>query len=210
MSGIGGYDDGYQKCPCFWGREPGSLVRRFAEVVPDLRGMKVLDVGCGEGKNASFFADRGAVVTAVDVSSNALANARQAWPNSKAIRWIQADVMVTGLPDEQYDLVVAYGLLHCLSSQRAIENMVDALQRHTAPGGWNIVCTFNARHQELAAAHPDFNPCLLPHATYLASYWTWRVLLESDTDLHETHPHNGIPHTHSMTRLLAQVPRDGA
>jgi hypothetical protein len=26
-----GYDDGYSVCPCFWGRAPGSLVRRFID-----------------------------------------------------------------------------------------------------------------------------------------------------------------------------------
>jgi hypothetical protein len=26
----GGYDDGYSRCPCFWGKSAGSLVQRFA------------------------------------------------------------------------------------------------------------------------------------------------------------------------------------
>ena len=43
---------------------------------------------------------------------------------------------------------------------------------------------------------------LLPHHAYKQMYSDWRILVSSDTDLHETHPHNQILHTHSMTRLI--------
>jgi hypothetical protein len=37
-------------------------------------------------------------------------------------------------------------------------------------------------------------------------YRGWTLLHQSDEDLHETHPHNSIPHVHSMTRLIARKP----
>ncbi len=46
----GGYDDGYRECPCFWGDEPGSLVRVLCDHIGPVRGFAVLDAGCGEGK----------------------------------------------------------------------------------------------------------------------------------------------------------------
>jgi 2-polyprenyl-3-methyl-5-hydroxy-6-metoxy-1,4-benzoquinol methylase len=61
----GGYDDGYSRCACFWGRSPGSLVQRFIAKVP-CKGLRVIDLGCGEGKNAYALAHAGALVTAVD------------------------------------------------------------------------------------------------------------------------------------------------
>jgi predicted nicotinamide N-methyase len=56
----GGYDDGYSACPCFWGSSPGSLVRALLDNNPLLAGRAVLDLGCGEGKNANAFALAGA------------------------------------------------------------------------------------------------------------------------------------------------------
>ena len=47
----GGYDDGYSRCARFWGRSPGSLVQRFIANVA-CKGLRILDLGCGEGKNA--------------------------------------------------------------------------------------------------------------------------------------------------------------
>lgn len=40
----------------------------FFEILPDLTGQTVLDVGCGEGFNTRLFADLGAHVTGVDIS----------------------------------------------------------------------------------------------------------------------------------------------
>ena len=46
----GGYDEGYSRCPCFWGKSPGSLVRRVISDMSSAQGRQVLDLGCGEGK----------------------------------------------------------------------------------------------------------------------------------------------------------------
>src|SRR5690242_3361911 len=86
----GGYDEGYRACPCFWGTTPGSLVLELAETVP-LAGSSVLDLGCGEGKNAAWLAERGCSVRAVDVSQLAIANARQAFRGAD-VDWVVDDV----------------------------------------------------------------------------------------------------------------------
>src|SRR4051812_34384630 len=88
-SGDGGYDDGYSGCPCFWGRSPGSLVRDFLKSNPSLEGRNVLDLGCGEGKNAYALASAGASVDAVDCSAIAIANGKRAFPNPN-INWVEA------------------------------------------------------------------------------------------------------------------------
>src|SRR3954453_10231067 len=88
----GGYDDGYSACPCFWGTRPGTLVRQIADRLSDFRGLRVLDAGCGEGKNAVFLSELGATVLATDVSVRAIANARAAWGPTPGIEWRVASV----------------------------------------------------------------------------------------------------------------------
>jgi cyclopropane fatty-acyl-phospholipid synthase-like methyltransferase len=105
--------------------------------------------------------------------------------------------------EKSYDIVVAYGLLHCLSDAHAVEEIVGKLQQTTRPGGLHLVCTFNDRSQDLSA-HPGFQPFLASHSWYLARYATWEVLEASDADLTERHPHNDRLHTHSMTRVVAR------
>lgn len=198
---YGGYARGYEESSCFWGREPGSLVRAYA-ATRDVSGLQVLDAGAGEGKNAAHLTRLGAQVTAVELAASAVANGRTAFGESERLRWIIGDVLEQPLKPHEYDLVIAYGLFHCLRARPEVERCVVALQTATKPAGAHIVCVFNDRNQDLTA-HPGFSPCLLAHEDYLAMYEGWDLQTASDRDLTETHPHNGIEHTHSMTRFIA-------
>lgn len=197
----GGYDDGYAASKCFWGTEPSSLVRQFLRE-NDVESLNVLDLGCGEGKNANAFAIAGANVEAVDCSALAIENGRAIF-TSRRIRWHIADVATWPLGTESHDIVILYGLFHCLASSNSIAEMVQRSRAATKVGGHHIVCTFNDRSHDLRA-HPGFRPLLLPHEWFLRQYADWHLLSASDSDLYETHPHNMIPHHHSLTRLIAR------
>lgn len=168
-----------------------------------MAGLDVLDAGCGEGKNAIFLDSLRADVIAIDISHSAISNGRRFWPASNQVSWVVGDISRSPVK-RSFDLVVAYGLLHCLPDLRSVKNTVARLQEVTREGGWHIVCSFNDRHQELNEAHEGFQPCLIPHSEFLHMYRNWAVEYESDEDLLETHPHNLIPHQHSMTRLIAR------
>lgn len=198
----GPYDSGYVAVPCFWGRRPSSLVRKLIEVVPRSNGLRALDAGCGEGKNAVALASRGVSVTAVEISEAAIRNGRRAWPDV-TIEWVSGDITTLEWQEGSFDIVIAYGLLHCLSSDDAIRSTVRRLQKSLSATGYFVLCSFNDRHQELEA-HPEFHPCLIGHNDYTSFFNGWDVLHSSDTDLRECHPHNEIWHVHSMTRILAR------
>jgi tellurite methyltransferase len=199
----GGYDDGYQACPCFWGQQPGSLIRTLIDHIPDLRGVRILDAGCGEGKNAIYLARRGADVHAIDISERAMQNARAAWHDYEIVTWETADIRSVPITGPTYRVVLAYGLLHCFASAADVHATATKLQDLTSPGGYHVICAFNARLQDHLRAHPGFTPILLDHDWYVQLYRDWNMLHCSDKDLHEIHPHNGLPHTHSLTRILA-------
>ena len=199
----GGYDDGYIRCPCFWGTVPSSLVRTLLHNQCCLQGMRVLDIGCGEGKNSVCLADKGATVDAIDVSIHAIHNARAYWGNVVGVNWAVGDVRQIEF-DPIYDIVIAYGLFHCLTDRHEIGQVIGKLQRASVSGGYHVICAFNDRRQDLHDAHLGFDPCLLPHDTYISAYSTWSVLVQSDLSITESHPHNGIIHSHSVTRILAR------
>lgn len=199
----GGYDNGYKSCACFWGKEPGSMVKCLFRHIGNVSGLCVLDAGCGEGKNAAYLAEGGASVRAIDVSELALANAHRVWGTTARVTWEQADIRCTSFQDEIYDIVIAYGVAHCLSTPQEIESTLRKLQKATKVGGYHAFCSFNRRAQDLSA-HPGLTPCLVPHEFYLSLYSQWSLLVATDDDLVEVHPHNDIKHTHSLTRILAR------
>jgi ubiquinone/menaquinone biosynthesis C-methylase UbiE len=61
-----------------------------ARVLGEVRGLAVLDVGCGTGRHAMRLADAGASVTGVDFSAGMLEKAR-AKPLASKVRFIQQD-----------------------------------------------------------------------------------------------------------------------
>lgn len=198
----GGYDDGYSCCRCFWGKSPGSLVRRFLSETRSVEGLRILDLGCGEGKNAYAFAQAGAKVVAVDCSKAALANGQRELAH-RGIEWVLSDVEAYLRNCSTFDIVIMYGLLHCLPSMKKICSVVRLALMRTILGGQHLVVIFNDGPQDLTA-HPGFSPTLLPHKLYVDLYRDQKIIFEQTDMIHETHPNNDILHYHSLTRLSAR------
>lgn len=200
-SSDGGYEDGYRAVSRFWAPTPGRLVA-WLDTCIDWHELDVLDLGCGEGTNAAWMSAHGANVRAVEISKTALEHARRDYPDSQ-VNWQLGSVADLRFPAESFDIIVAYGLLHCLDDDDA-NQLVGRMQHWTRGGGFNLIVAFNDRSQDIARAHPNFEPALRPHLHYTDQYSGWEILVSTDEDLTETHPHNAIEHTHSMTRFVAR------
>lgn len=202
----GGYEEGYAGCSCFWGRAAGSLVRDFLSTMPSVSHLKVLDLGCGEGKNAYAFAKCGAHVVALDCSEVAIENGKKEFSDAR-IDWLVTDAMKYLQSEiDKFDVIVMYGLLHCLPSEESIVELVQLALKRTRPNGRHLVVAFNDGPHDLSA-HPGFKPTLLPHDFYLKQYAQDKIELQSNSVIHETHPHNNIPHFHSISRLAVRKTR---
>src|SRR5579863_143774 len=149
----GGYDSGYSACPCFWGSEPGSLVSKLADLIPVFKGLRVLDAGCGEGKNALFLASKGATVAAYDISQLAIRHAENLKARQQAVNisFRAEDIRAVELDPDSFDVVIAYGLAHCLADEAEIRSLITQLKNSTKPSGYLILCAFNDRFQDLSA-----------------------------------------------------------
>ena len=93
-----------------------------------VEGLRVLDLGCGEGKNAFAFAAAGASVVAVDCSELAIRNGQAAF-GSRSINWVLADSSTFVRTCDEFDIVVMYGLLHCLVDLDLTEFLVTSASR---------------------------------------------------------------------------------
>ena len=81
------------------------------------QGKKVLEIGCGIGTDTISFARAGAQVTAVDLSEESLAVAREraaVFGLEDRITFYQADAerLSQSVPVETYDLVYSFGVIH--------------------------------------------------------------------------------------------------
>jgi 2-polyprenyl-3-methyl-5-hydroxy-6-metoxy-1,4-benzoquinol methylase len=100
----------------------------------DVRGLHLLDTGCGGGQNSVACALRGAIVTGVDLSDAQLAAAQHlAQSHRVAIDWQQGDAASLGKQfHANFDLLLAIQVLPYLADPAATLRHVATLLR---PGG---------------------------------------------------------------------------
>lgn len=105
------------------------------------RGKSVLDVGCGAGTDLARFAKGGAHVTGVDLSSSAIALAKQNFAQQGLPADLrEADGERLPFPDSQFDLVFAHGVVQYTSNDRAL---VEECRRVLKPGGTVVFQVYN-------------------------------------------------------------------
>lgn len=102
--------DGYDRWAAIYDVENNPLVAieepRVDALLGDVRGMRVLDLGCGTGRHTLRLAQRGAIVTAVDFSDGMLERARGK-TRDLDIRFVAHDLATPlPLPDQSFDRVL--------------------------------------------------------------------------------------------------------
>lgn len=132
--------EGYDRWACVYDHDANPLIGlddpAVREAAGDVRGLAVLDLGCGTGRHAVWMAAAGAIVTAVDFSEGMLAEARRK-PGSEGVRFLACDLRQR-LPfaDGAFDLVVS-GLV--LEHLRDLGGFFGEVRRVLRSGGRAVI-----------------------------------------------------------------------
>ncbi|WP_215115355.1 cyclopropane-fatty-acyl-phospholipid synthase family protein [Exiguobacterium sp. s80] len=113
----GFYADRDRRIPFFVNKPDENLVQYFE------RGLfapgHVLELGCGPGRNALYFARQGCTVTAVDLSRESLDWARErAQEEQLDVDFIERNIFDFPLVKEAYDIVYDSGCFHHIAPHR--------------------------------------------------------------------------------------------
>ena len=114
-------------------RDPAA--QSLLDLVPDPRGLRVLDLACGQGRLTRQLARRGAYVVGLDISARLLELAREAEKvDPLGITYVEADATAGDLlVDEQFDGITCHFGLSDIDDLGAALAAVSRLLR---PGGW--------------------------------------------------------------------------
>ncbi|MBL8797332.1 MAG: class I SAM-dependent methyltransferase [Planctomycetia bacterium] len=114
-----------------------TWVRPALAQLGDVRGLDVLDFGCGHGMAAVVLARSGARVTAFDLSPNYVAECQtRAASNGVALRALAADGERLPFADASFDRIWGNAVLHHLDLDIATRE----LRRVLRPGGVAVFC----------------------------------------------------------------------
>ena len=195
------YDDRYGVEGYYWGRRPSAMALRVLDLMPPDRPLKLLDIGCGEGRNAVFFARNGYRVTAFDLSPVGIAKTRRmAEEIGVSLEVFTADLLDYRL-SENFDVLFSTGALHYIPQDLRGEVWAN-YKRLTNPGGVHAFSVLVRKPfippapDGEATAHAWISGELFSH------YHDWRIEFGTEEILDCTS--SGVPHQHAVNRLIAR------
>lgn len=197
------YDERYKGAGSIWGNDPSSIVVKASPHFP--LASTVLDLGCGEGRNAIYAASQGHRVVAIDSSFEGIKKVK-ARAKKEGISLI-SDVIeineyVSRCPD--YDVILGVHILQFFSEQK-IPSIINHIKDKTKPGGINVIASFiskGERHKAFQAKHSRY----VFETGELKSYYDNWEILHYEEYFGAVEDHGEGPHQHLVVELIAQKP----
>ncbi|MDL2271829.1 class I SAM-dependent methyltransferase [Desulfovibrio sp. OttesenSCG-928-I05] len=117
----------------------------FRTLLPDLRGARVLDMGCGYGWHCRYAAEEGAAtVVGIDLSAQMIAKARS-MTTAENIRFVQTAIEDFDAAPETFDVVLSSLAMHYV---RDLAPVFSRIAKLLVPGG--VFC-YSAEHPVFTA-----------------------------------------------------------
>ena len=146
--GIRYWSDGPEEV---MGKVVERMVSRIREAVPDPRGARLIELGCGEGFLMARLLELGVVYTGIDYSPHAIARAKER-AGEDGLK-VDLRVMDALTPDEEilrdgYDIVLDMACFHMFVVDRDRKRYLDTVRRLMGPEA--VVVVLNQSRDEEA------------------------------------------------------------
>lgn len=198
------YEERYKSEEYYWGLNPNQMCYEIMKLKPPIRPYRVLDIGCGEGKDAVFLAKNGYLVSAFDVAETGLAKARELAERSGVhVDFFKANVL-DYKPDTVFDVIFSSGVFHYITPDIR-EEFTTSLKEHTAVGGIHAINVFVDK--PFIGKAPDSEKKESEKGNWKSGelftcYHDW--LFHKNEEVIFDCNSGGIPHQHCMDILIAE------
>jgi tellurite methyltransferase len=195
------YEEYYNKEEYFWGVTPSTMCLKVLELMPPSKPLRLLDIGCGEGKDSVFFARCGYSVTAFDISDAGIEKTKRLADKANVyVDVFKANIMDFKL-EQSYDIIFSSGTLHYIKHELKNE-IFSNYKDFTASGG------LNAMHCLVDKPFIKKIPGKKSHSQYWKSgqllnlYNDWYI--ENSEEYIFDCNSGGIAHKHAANRVYAR------
>ena len=196
------YNQRYLSKENYWNSKPSSMVYKTLELISPIKPkMKLLDIGCGEGANAIFFAQNGFDVTGFDLSIVGINKTKEnAERNRVSIDVFQADINEVKL-EGSYDVIFSSGTLQYLQPEKR-QLFIENLQKITNTNGVHNLHTFVGKPFVKIAPDAESQESLWASGELLLLYKDWKT----ENFIEEIKPcsSSGVVHEHVHNRIWAR------
>jgi len=198
------YEKRYNTEGYYWGLSPNNLCYEIMCLKPPIKPYTVLDIGCGEGKDAVFLARNGYNVTAFDISEQGLSKARELADHCGIkVDFFKADICNFRL-ESDFDIIFSSGVFHYIPQEQR-KSVTESLKEHTTPNGINVINVFVRK--PFIPLPPDIEESEITAGDWKSGeiftyYHDW--LFHKNEERIFNCNSSGIPHKHCMDTIIAE------
>ena len=188
--------DGY-----FWGTKEADLCHELIKLVPPSKDKKVLDIGCGEGKDAVYMAKQGYIVYAFDITKNGIEKTKKMAKEAN----VEINAFIADINDfeinEKFDIIYSTGTIQYLNDDK-----IDSFFKKVKDmSNINAINWFNVFVDKPFMELPpdwDIGEKMWPKGKLFTYYPDWKFE-RIDEIIFDCNSSN-IPHKHCMDVLVAR------
>jgi len=135
------YDDRYRQVHRenlqWFGDIPSNIVRNV--IVRYTISGSILEIGCGEGRDAGDLLKQDFDLLATDISEQAVAFCRRRWP--EYAHKFQVMNCIGGKLNARFEFIYAIAVLHMLVQQEDRTGFYQFIREHLTENGYALICT---------------------------------------------------------------------
>lgn len=195
------YEKWYASDEYYWGTEPADFCDKLIKLQPATASTKVLDIGCGEGKDAVYFAEKGYSVTAFDLTSTGIEKTKKLTSQRKVRIDAYVDDINTFQTNDTFDIIYSTGTIQYLFDENKKE-FFEKIEKITKMNG---VVFFNVFAEKPFLELPpdwDIEEKMWKSGELFTYFSDWKIhhieeaIFEDDS--------GGIPHLHCMDTIICE------
>lgn len=194
------YEQYYRSEGKFFGEKPAPVVQQIPDYLPPSSKINVLEIACGEGRNAVYLASLGYSVTAIDISTTGIEKTR-AWAREAKVK-VDARIgdLKTYVPAKKYDVIFSTWSLQFLPV-RMHRKVIHQYQVCTKKNGINAFSVF-VKKPWLEIPHHERNCTPWYSGEVLSYYRDWKIEY-CDEEVFDCEC-GGTPHAHAGNTVIAR------
>ena len=135
------YSNRERDIPFFYNCPDENLVEYFSTNLFHA-GMRVLELGCGPGRNAIFFAENGCSVDAVDQSEEGLNWGKERVRETNLpVQFVKENIFELNIEESSYDIIYDSGCFHHIAPHRRM-SYLNLIKKALKPNGFFALTCF--------------------------------------------------------------------
>jgi tellurite methyltransferase len=195
------YNKKYSKKEFYWELKPSELVVNSIQHIT--KKGKVLDLGCGEGKDSFALAKNRFDVTAIDISHEGIEKLKKFAEKEKLkIKTNTSDIKEYLRNCRKFDAIFAMNVLQFID-EKNIFKIIKQIKSKTKSNGLNVIASFIAKNTQQKKSILSKGRYFFDKGELKEIYSDWKIIFYEEK-LSDLETHGEPEHRHFTVKMIAQ------